>query len=84
MSGCNLVTSIASFICIIYLNSGVSQVRKDSSRTQVHKVAQFYRKRLQGVSERSKKAADTEFAGGYSVILILVCVSASLRFRFLT
>ena len=54
VSDCNLVASIASFICIIYLNSGVSQVRKDSSRTQVHKVAQFYRKRLQGVSERSK------------------------------
>ena len=151
------------------LNSGVSQVRKDSLRTQVHKVAHFYRKRLQGVSERSKmghsifyphppywrssyftpsekwtfdplrkedqstdtsppsefikrskvptqlplqkrplktpplpqkswsfntggvdkkmewpNAADTESAGGYSVILILVCVSASLRFRFLT
>ena len=31
-----------------------------------------------------KNAADTESAGGYSVILILVCVSASLRFRFLT
>ena len=55
VSGCNLVASIASFICIIYLNSGLSQVRKDSSRTQVHKVAQFYRKRLQGVSERSKR-----------------------------
>ena len=27
-----------------------------------------------------KKAADTEFAGGYSVILILVFVSAPLRF----
>ena len=53
VSGCNLVASIASFICIT--NSGVSQVRKDSSRTQVHKVAQFYRKRLQGVSERSKR-----------------------------
>ena len=56
VSGCNLVASIASFICIkLYLNSGVSQVRKDSSRTQVHKVAQFYRKRLQEVSERSKR-----------------------------
>ena len=69
---------------MLYLNSGVSQVRKDSSRTQVHRVAQFYRKRRQGVSERSKRAADTEFslkfAGDDSAILISVCVSVSLRF----
>ena len=70
---------------MLYLNSGVFQVRKDSLRTQVHRVAQFYRKRRQGVLVRSKiKTADTEFAGNDSAILILVCVSASLRFRLLT
>ena len=37
-----------------------------------------------GSFEAVKKASNTEFSGGYSIILILVCVSASLRFRFLT
>ena len=64
----------------MYINSGVSQVRKDSSWTQVHKIAQFKSQKTSESFETAKKATDTEFAGGYSVILILVCVSASLRF----
>ena len=60
---------------------GVSQVRKDSSRIQVHRVAQFYRKRRQVVLERPKMTqtqSSLKFAGDDSVILISVWVSASL------
>ena len=44
----------------------------------------FLSQKTSGSFGAVKNAADTESAGGYSVILILVCVSASLRFRFLT
>ena len=44
----------------------------------------FLSQKTSGSFEAVKNAADTESAGGYNVILILVCVSASLRFRFLT
>ena len=76
-SGCNLVASIASFICIIS-KSGSSQVRKDSSRTRVHRVAQILSQEMPGSFRAVKKAIDTEFAGDDSIILISVCVSASL------
>ena len=57
---------------MLYLNGGVSQVRKDSSRTQVHRVARFYRRRRSGSFGAVKKAADTEFAGDDGAILISV------------
>ena len=79
VSGCNLVVSKASFICIkLYLNSGVSQLTDTGSQGRT-----FLSQKTSGSFGAVKKAADTEFAGGYSVILILVCVSASLRFTFL-
>ena len=81
VSVCNLVASIVSFICIIYkLNTNkLNENWKTGSQSRTV---------LSQKTSRSfgavKKAADKEFAGGYSVILILVCISASLRFRFLT
>ena len=60
---------------------GVFRVRKDSSQIQVHRIAQFYRKRRQGVLDRPKTPhtqSSLKFAGNDSVILISVCVSASL------
>ena len=44
----------------------------------------FLSQKTSGSFGAVKNAADTESAGGYSVILILVCVAASLKFRFLT
>ena len=52
VSGCNLVASIVSFICSIHNTNKRNYLRFGR---QVHKVAQFYRKRLQEVSERSKR-----------------------------
>ena len=69
-------------VCINW--GGVSQVRKDSSRTQVHRFVQILSQKTSGSFRAVKKAADTEFAGDDSAILISVCVSASLRFRFPT
>ena len=64
--------SIASFELLI-----ISQVfYRVVSISDVHRVAQFYRKRRQGVSERSIRR-QTEFAGDDSAILITVCISAS-------
>ena len=80
VSGCNLVASIASFISVIFKQWSFSGQFTDASsqgRTVLsHKTS--------GSFGAVKKAADIEFAGDYSVILILVCVSASLSFRFLT
>ena len=83
VSGCNLVASIASFIYIIskqWSFSG-SEGQFTDTGSQGRTVLSQKTSASFGVV---KKAADTEFAGGYSVILILVCISASLRFRFLS
>ena len=69
VSVCNLVASIVSFICIIYKfnTNKLNETRKTGSQSRTV---------LSQKTSRSfgavKKAADTEFAGGYSVILILV------------
>ena len=80
VSGCNLVASKASFICIIPKQWSFSGSEGQLTDTG----SQFLSQKTSGSFGAVKNAADTESAGGYSVILILVCVSASLRFRFLT
>ena len=83
LSGCNSVASIASFICIIskqWIFSGSEGQFTDTGSQGRTVLSQ----KTSGCFGAVKKTADTEFAGGYSVILMLVCVSASLRFRFLT
>ena len=83
VSGCNLVASKASFVCIISKQCSFSgsegQLTDTGSQGRT-----FLSQKTSGSFGAVKNAADTESAGGYSVILILVCVSASLRFRFLT
>ena len=77
------ILHLGGLCSVVYLCYG----RKDSSRIQVHRVAQFYRKRRKGVLERPKTPqtqSSLKFAGDDSVILISVCASASLRFRFPT
>ena len=83
VSGCNLVASIASFTCIISKQWSFSGSEGQFTDTGSQGRTVLSQK-TSGSFGAVKKAADTEFAGGYSVILILVCVSASLRFRFLT
>ena len=92
VSGCNLVDSKASFICIISKQwnfSGSEGQLTDTNghqRTPTDRGSQgrtFLSQKTSGSFGAVKNAADTESAGGYSVILILVCVSESLRFRFL-
>ena len=68
VSGCNLVASKASFICIISKqwrfsgSEGQSMDKGSQGRT-------FLWQKTSGSFGAVKKAADTEFAGGYSVIL---------------
>ena len=57
-SCCSLVASIASFIFVLYLNSG--QVRKDSSRIQVHRAAVLSQK-TSGSFGAAKNATNSEF-----------------------
>ena len=83
VSGCNLVASIASFICVISKQWSFSGSEEQFTDTSSQGRTVLSRKTL-GSFGAVKKAADTEVAGDYSVILILVCVSASLRFPFLT
>ena len=78
VSGCNLVDSKASFICSIskqwsFLGSE-GQLTDNGSQGRT-----FLSKKTSGSFGAVKNAADTESAGGYSVILILVCVSASFE-----
>ena len=85
VSGCNLVVSEASFICIIILSKQWSFSGSEGQSTDTGSQGRtFLSQKTSGSFGAVKNAADTESAGGYSVILILVCVSASLRFRFLT
>ena len=83
VSGCNLVTSKASFICIISkqwsFSGSEGQFMDTGSQGRT-----FLSQKTSGSFRAVKNAAATESVGGYSVILILVCVSASLRYRFLT
>ena len=83
-SGFNLVASIASFICVIskqwsYSGSG-GQFTDTGSHSFIAKDVREFRS--------GQKDTDTEFslkfAGDDSAILISVCVSTSLRFRFPT
>ena len=83
VSGCNLVASIASFICIIPKQWNFSGLEGQFADTGSQGRTVLSQK-TSGSFGAVKKAADTEFAGGYSVILILVCISASLGFRFQT
>ena len=83
VSGCNLVESKASFICIISkqwsFSGSEGQLTDTGSQDRT-----FLSQKTSGSFGAVKNVADTESVGGYSVILILLCVSASLRFRFLT
>ena len=83
VSGCNLVASKASFIYIISkqwsFSGSEGQLTDTGSQGRT-----FLLQQTSGSFGAVKNAADTESAGGYSVILILVSFSASLRFRFLT
>ena len=60
VSGCNLVASKASFICIKLIFKQWNFSGSERQLTLVnghgfeHKVTHFYRKRFQGVAERSK------------------------------
>ena len=83
LSGCNSAASIALFICIIskqwsFLGSE-GQFMDTGSQGRTNSIAKDVRE-----FPSSQRAADTEFAGDDSEILISVCVSASLRFRFPT
>ena len=84
VSGCNLVASIASFlICVIskqWSFSGSEGQFTDTGSLGRTVLSQ----KTSGSFGAVKTSADTELASDYSVILILVCVSTSLRFRFLT
>ena len=81
VSGCNLVVSKASFICITSkqwsFSGSEGQLTDTGSQGRT-----FLSQKTSGNFGAVKNAAES--AGGYSVILILVCVSASLRSRFLT
>ena len=75
VSGCNLVASIASFICIISKQWSFSGSEGQCTDTGSQGRTVLSQK-TSGSFGAVKKAAD--FAGGYSVILKLVCISASL------
>ena len=70
-SGCNLVVSIASFICIMSkqwsFSGSEGQFTDTGSQGRT-----FLSQKTSGSFGVVEKAADTEFAGAYSVILILV------------
>ena len=83
VSGCNLVASIVSFICIISKQWSFSGSERQFTETGSQGRTVLSQK-TSGSFGTVKNFADTEFAGGCSVILILVCISASLRFLFLT
>ena len=76
-SGCSLLASIAPFTCVISIQwsfSG-SEGQFTDTGSQGRRVLS---QKTSGSFGAIKKAADTEFAGGYSVILKLVCIFASL------
>ena len=78
-NGCNLVASIALFICVISKQRGFSGSEGQFTDTGSQSRTVLSQK-TSGSFGAVKKAADTEFAGDDSAILISVCVSASLRF----
>ena len=85
VSGCNLVASIASLICITCISKQWSFSGSEGQFTDTGSQSRtVLSQKTSGSFVAAKKAADTEFACDYSVILISVCVSASLRFRFQT
>ena len=73
VSGCNLVALKASFICIVSKQWSFlgSEEQLTDTGSQGHT---FLSLKTSGSFGAVKKAADTESAGGYSVILILVCL----------
>ena len=64
VDGCNLVASIASFICIISKQWSFSEGQFADTGSQGRTVLS---QKTSGSFGAVKKAADTEFAGGYSV-----------------
>ena len=84
VSGCNLVASKASFICIISKQWSFSGSEGQLTDTGSQGRTFLSQKTSGSFRGAVKNATETESVGGYSVILILVCVSASLRYRFLT
>ena len=84
-SGCKLVASPDGFIYLCYIwtveflrfGKTIHGQTGSQSRTVLSR-------KTSGSFRAVKKAADTEFAGDDSAILISVCVSVSLRFRFPT
>ena len=86
-SGCNLVASIVSFICVISKQWSFSGSEGQFTDTGSQGRTVLSQK-TSGSFRAVKKAANTEFslkfAGDDSAILISVCVSSSMRFRFPT
>ena len=77
-SGCNLVTSIASFTVISKrwsFSGSEGQLTDMGSRGRTILSQKMFREFRSGQKDR-----DTEFAGDDSAVLISVCVSASLTF----
>ena len=70
VSGCNLVASIDSLICIKLISKKWSFSGSEDRFTKSHS---FIAKDL-GSFGAVKKVAGTEFAGGYNVILNLICI----------
>ena len=73
VSGCNLVASKASLICIISKRWSFSGSEGQLTETGSQRRT-FLSQKTSGSFGAVKNAADTESAGGYSVILILVCL----------
>ena len=73
VSGCNLVASKASFICIISkqwsFSGSEGQLTDTGSQGRT-----FLSQKTSGSFRVVKNTAGTESTGGYSVILILVCL----------
>ena len=77
VSGCNLVASIASFICIKFISK---QWSFSGSEGQFTDTGSQGRTVLSQKTSGSFRRSSQKDRG----LLVLVCVSASLRFRFLT
>ena len=85
VSGCNLVASKASFICIKLISKQWGFSDSEGQLTDTGSQGRtFLSQNTSGNFGAVKNVVDTESAGGYSVILILVCFSAPLISRFLT
>ena len=81
VSVCNLVASKASFICIISKQWSFSGSEGQLLTDTGSQGRTFLSQKTSGSFGAIKNASDTEFAGGYSAILILVCVSAQTNWK---